>query len=316
MFSFLRDCKWHLWIIFSYFFRGCEWHLSIMFSSFFEPLQGGGYVTFTHVFMRACVDVLCVYVRACVCACVLEIVCFHEDFGIFISWCYIFFNFKQPLKCIKNSDWYNHMRSCFINSWKIAQKQVWMQLLILYSLLMLTQLSLHSTDAAGITDHTKHVLMDPGSNATFECTVDANPVTDGMITWSRDGYDMSRTVTSFNAGRSTLTVHDLMKDDSGVFTCNANNGIGEVAKAETALVVKCEYLGSPHNPFQDQSALFLWRSPPGVPHTLWCSHPIRSSWALSVRFRTPLIDVPPTLCDVPPPLCEILLLSVMFHPSM
>ena len=86
--------------------------------------------------------------------------------------------------------------------------------------------------------------MDPGTNATFECTVDANPMVDKMVTWSRVGYDMSRTVTSYVDGRYTLIVLGLVKDDSGVFTCNANNGIGKAVTADTSLVVKCMYRSS------------------------------------------------------------------------
>ena len=75
--------------------------------------------------------------------------------------------------------------------------------------------------------------------------VDANPLTDTMVTWSRAGYDLSRTVTSYVDGRYSLTIIEVVKEDSGVFTCNANNGIGEAATADTALVVKCTYSRQP-----------------------------------------------------------------------
>ena len=104
------------------------------------------------------------------------------------------------------------------------------------------------------------VEVGQGEQALFECAVEANPITATTIRWERRptseadlDYDMaSRTKTT--AGLSTsktksalmLTVLNATAEDSGVFVCVADNGLGDVdgesvARNETFLLVRRKY---------------------------------------------------------------------------
>ncbi len=85
------------------------------------------------------------------------------------------------------------------------------------------------------------MLTDQGTQATLECVIDANPLTADMVTWSRPGYEMTRTTTEFSDQKSVLQVANVTKEDSGLFTCTVNNGIGDAAEATAQLIVKCEF---------------------------------------------------------------------------
>ncbi|XP_042902394.1 nephrin isoform X3 [Parasteatoda tepidariorum] len=92
--------------------------------------------------------------------------------------------------------------------------------------------------SASITMATENALVDQGSNAFLECQVDANPLSDDVIGWQRPNFDMSRTRQSIENGRSYLIINNVTKDDSGVFLCVADNGIGNEARKASTLIVK------------------------------------------------------------------------------
>ena len=81
----------------------------------------------------------------------------------------------------------------------------------------------------------------PGEDGILKCSVDANPIDDEMITWYREGFDLSsgRVSTFTRNGTSYLTVHNATKEDIGQFQCRADNGVGQ-ATATAALLVKRE----------------------------------------------------------------------------
>ncbi|XP_076325678.1 nephrin-like [Tachypleus tridentatus] len=99
---------------------------------------------------------------------------------------------------------------------------------------------------ASITKVTEITMVDHTANAYLECVVDANPLTDNVITWRRDDFDMSRTKQSLEDGRSFLTVYNVSREDSGEFECVADNDIGEKDIKISHLVVK-------HKPIIDRS---------------------------------------------------------------
>ncbi|XP_013792779.1 synaptogenesis protein syg-2-like, partial [Limulus polyphemus] len=101
-----------------------------------------------------------------------------------------------------------------------------------------------------ITKLSEITLVDRGASVDIECVVDANPVTDNIISWRRNHYEMNRTKQSFEDGRSLLTIYDVSWEDSGVFECIADNGIGEKNLKKAYLVVK-------HKPIIDQSPPLL-----------------------------------------------------------
>jgi len=79
-------------------------------------------------------------------------------------------------------------------------------------------------------------MEDIGGTAFFECVTDANPVIPNMVAWSRVDFDMTKT---FDDGKGHLTVYKLKKEDSGKFTCTADNLLGAPATKTAMLVVKC-----------------------------------------------------------------------------
>ncbi|KAJ8316449.1 hypothetical protein KUTeg_006463 [Tegillarca granosa] len=94
-------------------------------------------------------------------------------------------------------------------------------------------------DPAEIDIITSPVAEDEKGTAVFECVASANPRTNNMIVWTRPNFDMSKTKQTYEDGKSILTVHELKREDSGTFTCTADNGIGDPAVKEAQLVVKC-----------------------------------------------------------------------------
>ncbi|GFY43633.1 nephrin [Trichonephila inaurata madagascariensis] len=92
--------------------------------------------------------------------------------------------------------------------------------------------------SASISMATEYALVDQGSNAFLECQVDANPLSDDVITWQRPNFDMSRTRQSIENGRSYLIINNVTREDSGIFLCVADNGIGNEAQKASTLVVK------------------------------------------------------------------------------
>ena len=84
-------------------------------------------------------------------------------------------------------------------------------------------------------------MVNPGANAEFACFVNANPIAEDTIKWTRDGFDMeTRTVSTNISNAVYLTVKNVSSEDSGIFDCVANNGIGEEVKNSTFLLVRGE----------------------------------------------------------------------------
>ena len=96
-------------------------------------------------------------------------------------------------------------------------------------------------DAAGISRTSGSMTVEQGIDAVLECAVDANPVIDNIVTWSRDGFDMSRTFVELVGSVSKFTVKGTRKEDVGTFKCEANNGIGGTVTSLVELLVKCMY---------------------------------------------------------------------------
>ena len=126
-----------------------------------------------------------------------------------------------------------------------------------------------------ITAITQRVMVGEGDPAHFECAVSSNPFTPETIRWERQNYDMlSKTITTpgapkdadaffvdgqtstedkhykkeFNQHKGVvlLTVLNATAEDSGLFWCVANNGIGgkEIKNATFLLVRRKSLFGS------------------------------------------------------------------------
>jgi len=95
------------------------------------------------------------------------------------------------------------------------------------------------TDPAEIYENNE-VEGDAGTSVQLKCLTRGNPMTPGMVTWKRDGFDMTRALPSYVDGIGTLLIESLKKTDSGSFTCIADNGIGTPVEKTVELKVKCE----------------------------------------------------------------------------
>ncbi|XP_071534637.1 nephrin-like isoform X2 [Panulirus ornatus] len=82
------------------------------------------------------------------------------------------------------------------------------------------------------------VTVAEGQDARLECAADGNPLTEEMMRWTRENYDFTRTEQTFGGKKASLTVLRSNKNDTGVFSCVVNNGIGKVATTNVTLVVK------------------------------------------------------------------------------
>ncbi len=82
--------------------------------------------------------------------------------------------------------------------------------------------------------------MNPGENAELVCEVDANPITVDTVKWIREGFDMDARalLTNVSSSRFFLTVINVTEADAGQFTCQVNNGIGDLVSNTTFLLVR------------------------------------------------------------------------------
>lgn len=95
--------------------------------------------------------------------------------------------------------------------------------------------------APAITHISTNIIVAPGEDATLSCTVDAYPITDNDVTWSRadmeDFYPRTSVLWDKN-GTSYLRVQSVKREDLGKFVCTAANGVGNATKKEVMLIVK------------------------------------------------------------------------------
>ncbi|XP_069173216.1 nephrin isoform X1 [Procambarus clarkii] len=82
------------------------------------------------------------------------------------------------------------------------------------------------------------VTVSEGQDARLECAADGNPLAEDMMQWSRQDYSFSRTEQTFGGKKASLKVLRANRNDTGVYSCVVNNGIGKVATANVTLVVK------------------------------------------------------------------------------
>ena len=89
-----------------------------------------------------------------------------------------------------------------------------------------------------ITEITDNITVNPYDNAQMVCVVDANPIKDDTVKWSRAGFDDARMKTSPDGNSFHLTVLNVTEKDAGEFTCTVKNGIGNEVNNKTFLLVK------------------------------------------------------------------------------
>ncbi|XP_054168665.1 nephrin-like [Oppia nitens] len=94
-----------------------------------------------------------------------------------------------------------------------------------------------------IVDISKTVITDSGESAQLYCLCVANPMSDELIVWKREGNTNFLKDDRINVhnerGKSVLSISNVNADtDSGVYECWANNGIGEKAIERIVLLIK------------------------------------------------------------------------------
>nr|XP_022326669.1 nephrin-like isoform X2 [Crassostrea virginica] len=82
------------------------------------------------------------------------------------------------------------------------------------------------------------VYADEGGVASIICGVNGNPAVDNMASWSRPGFDMSKTNQVYANRESQITIHDLQRTDSGKFICTVDNQVGQPQSKEANLIVR------------------------------------------------------------------------------
>ena len=74
----------------------------------------------------------------------------------------------------------------------------------------------------------------------FECQVTGEP--EPKVTWFANGREMypsKRIGIKYEQGRCVLTLMQVTQEDSGDYTCNGHNMLGE-ATTKCTLIVKCK----------------------------------------------------------------------------
>lgn len=83
----------------------------------------------------------------------------------------------------------------------------------------------------------KKVDASLGSNVTLECRVaGSQPM---VVSWFKDNQEIhsdAKYKLEFSESKATVTISDLEKADSGVYTCKATNDAGEKDTSETLSV--------------------------------------------------------------------------------
>ncbi|ESO95196.1 hypothetical protein LOTGIDRAFT_175249 [Lottia gigantea] len=88
-------------------------------------------------------------------------------------------------------------------------------------------------DITSVTSDAVNNETDEGSDITLNCNVDSKPVS--TVTWS------SSTSTDTNTGQQ-WTLTQAKCQDTGIYTCTANNGIGQSTTKSLPLNIRCKFM--------------------------------------------------------------------------
>lgn len=99
-----------------------------------------------------------------------------------------------------------------------------------------------------------NVTIKEGDQANFVCTLDANPIPEGVIQWELQNFPPQQIsqpfpwsgviswrdrnhVRNLNETTSMLTIYDVDRSDAGLVTCSANNGVHNLTVYDAAQLV-------------------------------------------------------------------------------
>ena len=84
----------------------------------------------------------------------------------------------------------------------------------------------------------QYPALTAGDNLTLTCNVNEETIN---VTWKKDEDsppERAKINTRFNAGKSTFVITEVVKEDSGVYSCEARNKLGFVARSFVKINVK------------------------------------------------------------------------------
>ena len=86
----------------------------------------------------------------------------------------------------------------------------------------------------------QYPALTAGDNLTLTCNVNEETIN---VTWKKDGDsppERAKIDTRFDDEKSTFAVTEVVKEDSGVYSCEARNKLGFVANSFVKINVKGE----------------------------------------------------------------------------
>lgn len=114
---------------------------------------------------------------------------------------------------------------------------------VVYQLLVM--LAFTSLDGPGIPNSPTQSYE--GKTLKLHCVIDANPaVSTKQASWTRSNYEMTRTTVTISSSPGnlrtlTLVIKNVVRQDIGKFTCEANNTYGVTSKEYTVTPVACKW---------------------------------------------------------------------------
>ena len=84
----------------------------------------------------------------------------------------------------------------------------------------------------------QYPALTAGDNLTLTCNVNEETIN---VTWEKKGDsppERAKIDTRLNAGKSTFVITEVVKEDSGVYSCEARNKLGFVARSFVKINVK------------------------------------------------------------------------------
>ncbi|KAB7507596.1 Synaptogenesis protein syg-2 [Armadillidium nasatum] len=91
-----------------------------------------------------------------------------------------------------------------------------------------------------IKDTSGNVSVPLGEDAVLECEVGGNPLLESMMKWRRSEFDFTNTEQKFGNQKAILKLFKVRRNDTGIFTCEVDNGIGVGASANVSLIVEAK----------------------------------------------------------------------------
>ena len=108
----------------------------------------------------------------------------------------------------------------------------------MWSRILINCLFLNVGKASAQVVSNRHRTLTVGDNLTLSCNVNEETIN---VTWKKDGDsppERAKIHTRFDEKMSELAITEVVKEDSGVYSCEARNKLGFVARSFVKINVK------------------------------------------------------------------------------